>query len=285
MHAEQWMELAVNGRASRELIPMGFQPTLPELYRGADGWRVRFFFYGMRLRNGEPALEAPAYRLEFSLASGRPVSFDALAGAGKPLDVFRIDKGGLVFYGGFLLAFFGVWAYCRWKKFSFMRVADIYAPAVAMGHASGRIGCFLQGCCFGKPVHSSWPSVVFPAGSAPAQRYPANPADLYASVRTATDSMPLVPVQLYEAACNFLIALLLLYLLKKVKRPGGVAAIYLAAYAVMRFCMELMRGDHTDHIGVFTPSQTIALFVMLPAAAIVFYFAGRNSAHEPSSGK
>ena len=86
MHAKQWMELAVNGRASRELIPMGFQPTLPELYRGADGWRVRFFFYGMRLRDGEPALETPAYRLEFSLASGRPVSFDALAGAGKPLD-------------------------------------------------------------------------------------------------------------------------------------------------------------------------------------------------------
>ena len=60
---------------------------------------------------------------------------------------------------------------------------------------------------------------------------------------------------------------------------------YLAAYAVMRFCMELMRGDHTDHIGVFTPSQTIALFVMLPAAAIVFYFAGRNPSHEPDPGK
>ena len=97
--------------------------------------------------------------------------------------------------------------------------------------------------------------------------------------------MPLIPVQLYEAACNFLIALFLLWLLRKIKRPGGVAAIYLAAYAVMRFCMELMRGDHTDHIGVFTPSQTIALFVMLPAAAIVFYFAGRNPSHEPDPGK
>lgn len=204
---------------------------------------------------------------------------------GKPLDVFRIDKGGLVFYGGFLLAFLGVWAYCRWKKLSFMRVVDIYAPAVAMGHASGRIGCFLQGCCFGKPVHSSWPSVVFPAGSAPAQRYPANSADLYANVQTATHSMPLIPVQLYEAACNFLIALLLLYLLKKIKRPGGVAAIYLAAYAIMRFCMELMRGDHTDHIGIFTPSQAIALFVMLPVAAIVFYFAGRNTKNDLSSGQ
>ncbi len=203
--------------------------------------------------------------------------------AGKPLEVFRIDKGGLVFYGGFLLAFLVVWGYCRWKKISFLRVMDIFAPAVAMGHASGRIGCFLQGCCFGRPT-SSWPSAVFPAGSAPALRYPAEPADLYAGVRTACDSLPLIPVQLYEAACNFLIALLLIWLLKKIRRPGGVAAIYLAAYAVMRFCMELMRGDHTDHIGMFTPSQAIALFVMLPVAAVVFYFAGRKAKQEFEHG-
>ncbi len=203
--------------------------------------------------------------------------------AGKPLEVFRIDKGGLVFYGGFLLAFLVVWGYCRWKKISFLRVMDIFAPAVAMGHASGRIGCFLQGCCFGRPT-SSWPSAVFPAGSAPALRYPAEPADLYAGVRTACDSLPLIPVQLYEAACNFLIALLLIWLLKKIRRPGGVAAIYLATYAVMRFCMELMRGDHTDHIGMFTPSQAIALFVMLPVAAVVFYFAGRKAKQELEHG-
>ena len=203
--------------------------------------------------------------------------------AGKPLEVFRIDKGGLVFYGGFLLAFLVVWGYCRWKKISFLRVMDIFAPAVAMGHASGRIGCFLQGCCFGRPT-SSWPSAVFPAGSAPDRRYPAEPADLYAGVRTACDSLPLIPVQLYEAACNFLIALLLIWLLKKIRRPGGVAAIYLAAYAVMRFCMELMRGDHTDHIGMFTPSQAIALFVMLPVAAVVFYFAGRKAKQELEHG-
>ena len=52
MNAEQWMELAINGRVSQVLIPMGFQPTLPELYRGIDGWRIRFFFYGMSLYGG-----------------------------------------------------------------------------------------------------------------------------------------------------------------------------------------------------------------------------------------
>ena len=85
MNAEQWMELAINGRVSQVLIPMGFQPTLPELYRGIDGWRIRFFFYGMSLYGGAPALESPAYRLEFSLDTRHVVSFDALTGGRMPL--------------------------------------------------------------------------------------------------------------------------------------------------------------------------------------------------------
>lgn len=85
MNAEQWMELAINGRVSQVLIPMGFQPTLPELYCGIDGWRVRFFFYGMSLYGGVPALETPAYRLEFSLDTRHVVTFDALTGGGMPL--------------------------------------------------------------------------------------------------------------------------------------------------------------------------------------------------------
>jgi len=197
-----------------------------------------------------------------------------------PLDIIRIDKGGLVFYGGFIVAFATVWIYCRLKKLSLLRVMDIYAPAVALGHAAGRIGCFMQGCCYGKPVHSHYPSVVFPAGSEPARRYPANPADLYAQVQKATDSMPLVPVQLYESVCNLGIAIFLLWMLRHVKRPGGVTAIYLASYAIMRFLMELMRGDHTDHIWIFTPSQFFALFLMLPLAAFMFFYVGKKAQNE-----
>ncbi len=194
----------------------------------------------------------------------------------NPVDIIRIDKGGLVFYGGFIIALATVMIYCKWKKLPMLKVLDIYAPAVAFGHVFGRIGCFLQGCCFGKPAGSGWPGVVFPAGSAPAARYPANPADLYSVTRTVSESMPLIPVQLYEAFCNLLIGILLIWLLRKVKRPGGVAVIYLAAYAVMRFSMEFLRGDHTDHIGMFTPSQAVALFVMLPVAAVLFWYTGRR---------
>lgn len=200
--------------------------------------------------------------------------------AGHPIDIIRIDKGGLVFYGGFIVAFATVWIYCRIKKLSLLRVMDIYAPAVALGHAAGRIGCFMQGCCYGKPNHSSWPSVVFPAGSEPARRYPANPADLYAAVQKASDSMPLIPVQIYESICNLLIAVFLLWMLRHVKRPGGITALYLAMYALMRFGMEFMRGDHTDHIGMFTPSQFMALFLMLPLAAFMFFYVGKKAQNE-----
>lgn len=86
MNAEKWMELAACGHVSQTLIPMGFQPTLPELCRAESGWRVRFFYYGVNLITGVPVLEAPAYRLEFSLADGRPVSFDTLPGTGMTLD-------------------------------------------------------------------------------------------------------------------------------------------------------------------------------------------------------
>ena len=203
---------------------------------------------------------------------------------GHWIDVIRIDKGGLVFYGGFIIALIVVILYCRWKKLQMLKVLDIYAPAVAFGHVFGRIGCFLQGCCFGRPVEpgSIWPSVVFPAGSAPAAFYPANPADIYsAGTKCVSESMPLVPVQLYESLCNLVIGILLIWLLRKLKCPGRVGVVYLVAYAVMRFSLEFLRGDHTDHIGIFTPSQAVALFLMLPAAALLYWYTGwryRNAA-------
>ena len=90
--------------------------------------------------------------------------------SGNLLKIFRIDQGGLVFYGGFLLVLVILWLYSRWKKLSIARIFDIYGPAMALGHAFGRIGCFMQGCCFGRPAQHG--GVAFPAGSAPALKYP-----------------------------------------------------------------------------------------------------------------
>ena len=118
--------------------------------------------------------------------------------AGKSFwKVFRVDQGGLVFYGGFILAILVVMLYARLKKYSILKILDITSPAIAIGHAFGRIGCFMQGCCFGRPVgHSGVPGVCFPADSAPARRYPSF---------TSEGSSALYPVQLYESLANLLL--------------------------------------------------------------------------------
>lgn len=185
--------------------------------------------------------------------------------AGRPLlEVFRIDKGGLVFYGGFICAFAALCIYAARKKLSIRLILDLAAPAIAVAHAFGRIGCFLQGCCFGKTAPASWPGAVrYPLKSLPGERYP----DFIAGT-----SFPVYPVQLYESVSNFILCGVLLFLLRKNRKPGRIAALYLICYAVMRFTLEFFRGDHTDFFLGMTPSQNIALFLMLPLGILVWFF-------------
>ena len=78
-------------------------------------------------------------------------------------DIIRIDQGGLVFYGGFLLALFCVIIYSRIKKLDVIRVLDVFVPSLTAAHGLGRIGCFFAGCCYGKETTGL--GVVFPEGS------------------------------------------------------------------------------------------------------------------------
>ncbi len=166
------------------------------------------------------------------------------------LEVFRIDRGGLVFYGGFLLALFSLLVYCRNAHLDMVRVLDVFAPAIAIAHACGRIGCFTKGCCFGKPAEHFW-GVVYPAGSAPFCRYGAQ---------------ALHAVQLYEAAENLAVCGLMLLLLHKGKRGIAMSA-YLAIYGILRFINEYFRGDNPSIAG-FTPAQWIGLG-MIPAGILL----------------
>lgn len=193
---------------------------------------------------------------------------------GNLLDIFRIDKGGLVFYGGFLLSATVLYIYCRIKKINIARLLDVFAPAVALGHAFGRIGCFMQGCCFGKPAKDPAFGVIFPSGSAPAARYPQ--PSIGEELLKNPPSLPLYPSQLIEAGVNFLLFLILFNLVGKVKKSGRITGIYLFCYAMLRFLMEYFRGDHTDFtFGLFTPSQTVALFVTAPLGIILIFTAGK----------
>lgn len=208
---------------------------------------------------------------------------------GNWLKVFRIDQGGLVFYGGFILAILTIWFYCRWKKLSILRILDICAPAMALGHACGRIGCFMQGCCFGAPCRIG---VVFPPGSAPAERFPdmnSVVGNLKVYGQAVASSQSLYPVQLFESFGNLLLGLTLLFLFRKVKKTGQIAASYFIGYGILRFCLEFIRGDHTDHFIGLTSAQVIGLTIMVPAGLLFFFYFGKygkNVEIEPvDSGK
>ena len=187
--------------------------------------------------------------------------------------IFRIDQGGLVFYGGFILAALVIFRYVRRHKLCVSRILDICAPAMAIGHAFGRVGCFLQGCCFGIPCKAF--GTVYPPGTAPAARYPdmaSIATNLQLTGKAAASSLPLLPVQLFESAGNLLLGIGLLLLFRKIRRSGSIAAAYFIGYGIMRFILECFRGDHTDRIIGLTRAQLVGLFIMIPIGIFCYLY-------------
>lgn len=152
-----------------------------------------------------------------------------------PAEIVRIDQGGLIFYGGLILASAVLVGFARRRRIPLWRMADFAIPGLAVGHALGRIGCFLNGCCYGRvaEAHPAW-GVVYPACSEPGQVFP---------------GVPLYPVQLLEAAGLLAIWAVLLRAYPRRKRAGGVFALYLLLYPPLRFALEYLRGDPRQ--GVF----------------------------------
>lgn len=174
------------------------------------------------------------------------------------IEIIRIDHGGLVFYGGFLLAFAAVCVYSKFKHLDVVRVLDLFAPAMAAAHAWGRVGCFLNGCCYGSPTRSAL-GVCYPAGSPAALRYPGSRVH---------------PVQLYEALGNIVACALYWYLLRRGKRGMAMSA-YICVYGVFRFANEFLRGDN-PHWSGFTPAQWIGVALVPAGAAMMIFFATRK---------
>ena len=171
------------------------------------------------------------------------------------VNIIRIDQGGLVFYGGFILALAAVIIYSVKQKLDPIRVLDVMAPVMAAAHAFGRIGCYLNGCCYGKVTESIF-GVTPPAGSELALR---------------TGGMPLFPVQLLEAGENFLLCALYWYLLRRIKRPGIIMSLFFINYGALRFLNEMLRGDNVLY-WKFTPAQWIGLCLIPAGIGLIILF-------------
>lgn len=175
-----------------------------------------------------------------------------------PAEIPRVDHGGLVFYGGFLGTAAVLYLAVRIKRYSTGEVADLFASALPLSHAIGRVGCFLNGCCFGRP--STGPlAVKYP----PDSEVLAVQKALGVVPHGAHTCLPVVPVQLLSALMNVCVFLGLLAVARRRRRPGEILAAYLVLSTFGRFLVEFGRGDYVDRTGHLSPAQLICL-VLFP---------------------
>lgn len=171
--------------------------------------------------------------------------------ADKLTNIIKAFRYGFVFFGGMIAAVVSLIVYMKKKGLDILKTADFMIVALPLGHALGRIGCFLAGCCYGRPTTMPW-GVSF-----------THPHTL---VPQELQSISLHPTQLYESAANLLLFFLLHKLYNKPHKKGSVLLMYVACYSLLRFVIEFFRGDFRGaHILGLSPSQTIAVIISLLA--------------------
>jgi phosphatidylglycerol:prolipoprotein diacylglycerol transferase len=183
------------------------------------------------------------------------------------LEIFKLWEGGLVFYGGFIVAFLVVMVFLRAHRLPVMKIADIVSPSLAIGISIGRIGCFLNGCCYGK-LSPQW-GVSYPASGNP----PAFAQQLAQGLigSEAQCSLPVLPTQLYESLSALVIFMILLWLEKRKRFQGVLFWVFLLLFSLYRCVIESFRYYDSNFViaGSFTVSQAISALLALTAAAFL----------------
>lgn len=166
---------------------------------------------------------------------------------GRWKDVFFSRFEGLTFYGAFFGGIVAVLLWCRWRKVDFFKLADLVAPYLALGYAFGRIGCFLNGCCYGRVSTVPW-AVAIPV----------------------VDNLPRHPVQLYASGGAVLI-FIALKLIRRYQPYTGFTLIALCAmYGVLRFTTEFFREEPVFWLGL-TQAQLFSLVLAVVALSLMLY--------------
>jgi len=147
----------------------------------------------------------------------------------SPIDILMIQRGGLAWQGSVVAGFLAAVIFIKKAGWSVQIILDFVAPYLALGHAIGRIGCFLNGCCYGRP--SAW-GVYFPV-----------------------HGRHLLPTQLYEMVLLVMLFCLLRGLrISLEKIPGQRFALYLILASAIRFGVQFLRADYEpvySGLGIF----------------------------------
>jgi phosphatidylglycerol:prolipoprotein diacylglycerol transferase len=180
-------------------------------------------------------------------------------------DLFRVNQGGLVAYGGFLGGFVGSAIFCRFKGMKLLAWADCAVPSLCTGLMITRIGCLMYGCDFGKPWDGSW-AIHFPPDS-PAFNQQRMEGLLGPN---ATQSLGVHPTQIYESL-NGLTLFGLCLLVRRLRTfSGQVFVAFTMGYAVLRYFVETLRADaQRGSIGPLSTSQLIGVATFTAGAALL----------------
>ncbi len=176
------------------------------------------------------------------------------------------DRAGLVWYGGFIVGALAVLWVIRYRRLSAWGIVDAAGPALALGYAVGRIGCFLVGDDYGLPTDSVW-GVKFPVGPSPSTAEVLRSQFGVHVPASVPDSALLAvhPTQLYETAMALVIWGVGIWLVRREPREGTIACSMLALLAVERFLVEFLRAKDDRLLGMFTLAQawSVALLVVV----------------------
>ena len=180
--------------------------------------------------------------------------------AANPIEIVMLSKGGLVWYGGFLFALIAMVVYLRINKLSFWPVVDLLTPYIALAQGFGRIGCFLNGCCYGIKVAPGFPfAATFPCEA----------------------GVPRIPSQLISAALLFIIFVVLVLWQNARRFEGEIALGYCVLYSVKRFAVEFLRGDNPKILLGLTMSQVISVAIFAVSLTI-FILRARHCKARPT---
>jgi phosphatidylglycerol:prolipoprotein diacylglycerol transferase len=161
-----------------------------------------------------------------------------------------IGASGLTIYGAILGAVLGIWVYSKFSKFNFAYFADLVAPGVILAQAVGRVGCTLNGCCYGIPTSLPW-GVVY-----------TNP-ESYAPLGIAVH-----PTQLYEIAYLLIIFGVIFKLRGRFKPDGSLFLIYISLYSLWRVGIDFLREGTPFFLGLHQ-AQVIGIIVLAIAVPIL----------------
>lgn len=178
-------------------------------------------------------------------------------------EVLKTWQGGMSFHGGLAGGVLAGAIFAWRRRLPFWAMADAVAPGLALGYAIGRIGCLLNGCCYGGPTSLPWGMV-------------------FRDAEHGTLTPPSHPVQLYATLINLAICAFLVYLYRRKTATGQVLLAYLALYSLYRFAVESLRKGYTAHELAFGLTQAqVASLVVLALSAAALAVLSRHARKRP----